>query len=446
MPKRPSRVVGLALAFLLAGCAAQVAAPRDGEPSPAASKSPSPTNATTDVLYISAAGSAFDARVRVVDARTGSAIRELKGGVASRDRSTLYSTDYMSGGTKTQVRVTDLVTGSELRSFAIGGAFQTMFEGFVPVGPTGDGRWLVLAHDPYKLDDDYITQYAVVDTVAGTSTSIELRHAWPYGFVALSPDGTRLYLVDSSSSAQPVGTRIYDVRTGKLRTAAVPGSEWNQSRAEGWRSSAIASADGRWLFTVHTSATETPFVMALDTIGEKAERIPFPADQKAAFDKSMLWSLVATRDGATLYAVNPAVGAINEIDARAMSVRRSGRVLASAADRGRAAALRQALFPAADAKRLLRSGAVLSLDERTLYAAGEVGLAVIDTRSLIATTWHKDWTFDLIAASPDGERLYALASDAFNTVAIMSARDGAMLGRIRLPWYPSAILRVDLRG
>lgn len=444
MAYRPARIAGLALAFLLVGCAAQVAAPRDASPTLSSTAKPSPTNATTDVLYISAAGSALDARVRVIDARTGSTIRELPGGVVSRDRSTLYSTDYIAGGTKTHVRVTDLVGGQELRSFTIDGAYRTVTDGFVPIGPSSD-RWLVLAHDPYKLDRDYITQYAVVDTALGTATSLELRFAWPYGFVALSPDGTRLYLTDIASSGQPVGTRAYDLGKGELRASMVPGSEWNQAQAQSWRSSAIMSTDGRWLFSVNTSATEAPFVMALDTIGETARRIPLPADQKAALEKSMLWSLVTTKDGATLYAVNPAIGAIDEIDTRALTVRRTGRVsMGRAPDRDVLAAIRQAIFPAADAKRLLHSAAVLSLDEQTLYAAGESGIAAIDTRSLASKTWHKDWAFDLIAMSPDGERLYALANDAWNTVAMISARDGAMLGGIRLPWYPNAIVRVDL--
>jgi DNA-binding beta-propeller fold protein YncE len=443
MPIRP-RVAGLALAFLLVGCVAQVAAPRDASPTVQGTAKPSPTNATTDILYISAAGSAFDARVRVIDAHTGSTIRELPGGVVSRDGSTLYSTDYMAGGTKTQVRVTDLVGDTELRSFTIDGAYRTMTDGFVPIGPSSD-RWLVLAHDPYKLDGDYVTQYAVVDTVAGTATSLELRFAWPYSFVALSPDGKRLYLTDVSTSGQQVGTRAYDLSKGELRASMVTGSEWNQAQANGWRSSAVASADGRWLFSVNTSATEAPFVMALDTMGDAARRIPLPADQKAAFEKAMLWSLVATKDGATLYAVNPAIGAVNEIDTRTMAVRRTGHFsIGRTPDGGVLGAIRQAIFPAADAKRLLHSAAVLSLDEQRLYAAGESGLAVIDTQSFAAKTWQKDWAFDLIAMSPDGERLYALANDAWNTVAVISARDGAMLGGIRLPWYPIAIVRVDL--
>src|SRR5207247_11456950 len=106
--KRHWRVTGLALAFLLAGCAAQVAAPRDTEPSPSASAKPSATNATTDVVYIQGSGSGADARIAVIDARTGTVLRELPHGVLSSHRSQLYTTEAMKAGAQAPLRVLDL--------------------------------------------------------------------------------------------------------------------------------------------------------------------------------------------------------------------------------------------------------------------------------------------------------------------------------------------------
>src|SRR5437879_3565812 len=125
MPYRPAHVTGLALAFLLAGCAAQVAAPREAEPSPSASAKPLATNATTDVLYIQGAGSGVDARISVIDARTGTIVRDLPNGVLSRDRSLLYTTETLKGGTQTQIRVLELASDRETRSFTIDGHFHT---------------------------------------------------------------------------------------------------------------------------------------------------------------------------------------------------------------------------------------------------------------------------------------------------------------------------------
>lgn len=447
-----SRVIGLALAFLLVGCVAHVAGPRDTAPTHTNASKPSATNSSTDVLYVLGAGTGSDARVRAFDAQTGSVIRELPAGVVSRDRSTLYSTEYVNGATQTRVDLSELTTGKLVRSFKIDGAFRTLLEGgHVPVGPTADGRWLVLEHGAIRIGPDHVTQYAVVDTETGTSTNIELRDAWPLEFVAVSPGGKRLYVMDRdvtgrAEAGHPLGIRVYDIGARTLRATVVPGTELSDVQPSPLRSRAVLSPDGRWLFTLQTSAGKTPFIMALDTIGENAERIVFPSDQKSTSDRSMVWSLVMTRDGATLYAVNAAVGLINEIDARAMSVRRTGHVpLSRTTGEDAIAAVRQALFPAADAKDFHRSGAALSPDERTLYAADGGGITVIDLASLSARTWHKEWSFDVLAMSPDGERLYARANDAWNSVMILSTRDGAMLGGVRMPSYPMAVLRVDLR-
>ncbi len=447
MPKRPSRVLGLALAFLLAACAAQVAAPRDGGQSPSAK--PSPTNATTDVLYISASGSAIDARISVVDARTGTIVRELSAGVLSRDRSTLYSTDSLNGATQTRVRVSDLATGRELRSVTIDGHFHTVYENFVPVGPSADGRWLVLMNDAIKLDDKYVTRFAVVDTVGAASRMIELRDGWPYEFAALAPDGQKLYLIDHSPSAQPVGIRAYNMSAGALEKTAVPGSEWNEWQANGWRSAAVTSADGRWLFSVQGNVIDAPFVLALDTVNERAQRIQLPVAQHTKdYEKAMLWSLVLSRDGARLFTVNPGVGAVNEIDTAALAVRRTGSIpITRASMDDPVAAVMQAIFPVAAAKRLLRSGAVLSPDGRTLYAAAGSGIVMIDTDSLAQrAVVSKDVAYDNLVLSPDGERIYVITPDAWSTIAIIRTHDGSSAGAFRLPWYPGAILRVDSGG
>jgi hypothetical protein len=445
MLSRRSRVIGLALAFLLGGCTAQVAAPRGGEPSPSAK--PSPTNATTDVLYISASGSSVEARISVVDARTGTILRELPAGVLSRDRSTLYSTESLNGATQTRVRVSDLATGRELRSFTIEGYFRTVYENFVPVGPSADGRWVVLMNDSIKIDDKYVTRYAVVDTVGATAKTIELRDGWPYEFASLAPDGQTLYLIDHSPSAQPVGIRAYDVSAGVLRKTAVPGSAWNDWQANGWRSTAVASADGRWLFSVQGNVIDPPFVLALDTVNERARRIPLPAAQHTKdYEKAMLWSLVLSSDGGRLYTINPGVGAVNEIDTAAFTVRRTNAIpMSRASVDDPLAAVMQMIFPVAQAKRLLRSGAVLGPDGRTLYAAAGSGIVVIDTESLAQrAVLSRDVAYDTLVLSPDGERLYVITPDAWSTIAIIRTRDGSSAGAFRLPWYPGAILRVDL--
>jgi len=83
-------------------------------------------------------------------------------------------------------------------------------------------------------------------------------------------------------------------------------------------------------------------------------------------------------DGNTAYAVNPALGVIDEIDLQRMSVRRVAAITVSRTGDDALAALGRLVFPVAYAKRYVSAGALLSPDERTIYAAGFKGLAAID--------------------------------------------------------------------
>src|SRR5207253_1330192 len=102
----------------------------------------------------------------------------------------------------------------------------------------------------------------------------------------------------------------------------------------------VLSPDGRTLYRFDagrqtTNCTSTdgptcvpnavpPSVVALDLIGRRATILRLPnAQQSDDFEKYMLWSLTMAPDGATLYAANPALGVIDEVDARQLSLRRT---------------------------------------------------------------------------------------------------------------------------
>jgi DNA-binding beta-propeller fold protein YncE len=113
-------------------------------------------------------------------------------------------------------------------------------------------------------------------------------------------------------------------------------------------------------------------------------------------------------------------------------------------DGGALSALGSFLFPVAAAKRYVTAGALLSPDERTIYALGFKGLAVIDRQSLTSRLWASDREFDNLALSPDGARLYATSNND-SKILILDTRDGSSLGTLATPSYAQAILRVDPR-
>jgi len=109
----------MALAFLIAGCAVQTAAPRPSQSPNATGEqtaTPRPTNAADDVVYLRL-NDGPTAAIVALDARTGDVLRKLSDGAVSADGRSVYWTDFASGDTRTIVHVADLATGKELQAF-----------------------------------------------------------------------------------------------------------------------------------------------------------------------------------------------------------------------------------------------------------------------------------------------------------------------------------------
>lgn len=449
---RPRRVIASALAFLLAACIAQVAAPRPSD-TPVASNeptaSPRPTNLTSDVLHIRSLTNSAASEIVVIDARTGEKMRAFTDAVMSIDRSTVFWTERTNGAAQTKVHVSEAATGRDLRSFAIEGNLlpATLEAGRGVI--TTDGKHLVLTNSPYQLADGWVTKIVLVDTSTGAvKMAAELRSASTYAFVAIAPDAASIFLNQYGEGAASL--RVFDVATAALLPPGALGTAPNRSQ-NGFRSSGVTSKDGRWLFALDGGdllaygATDTPFILAVDLVAKRTQRIALPIEQKSwDFEKYLLWSLVVTANGNIAYAVNPALGVIDEIDMQRMSLRRTAQITVSRAGDDALAALGRLLFPIAHAKRYVTAGALLSPDERTMYAAGFKGVAAIDRESLTSRVWAGEREFDNLAISPDGARLYAADNQA-SKIAILDTRDGSSLGTLATPSYAQAILRVDPR-
>ena len=433
------RIGCLAVLLLVAACVAPTRSQPIADPT---SASPSPaTNRAPDGLYVRQAGNGSPAYITVIDARSGNVIRALPDGVVSPDRQTIYAIESLNGATQTRVRVIDAASGEQRRAFVIGGDYIVVQSNDGPGGLSGDGRWMTLQHSPIKSNGDWVNGFVALDTSTGAVAGrAEFRGAAQYTFFAIASDAHTLFLNEFDGSAAHL--RAYDFTSAALRPVNAPG--WDGTYG-GFVGGPVTSADGTRVTWLNVGGASGSFIRTLDLVTSRVAQSALPEAQHSTdFEKALLWSLAASRDGATLYAVNPAIGVIDEFDPMTAVLRRTHGITVSRVAGNVLDVLVQLVIHPAEAKRYIRGGAVLSPDGRTLYAAGTKGIAVVDTASLASrATWLISDSFNSFTLSPDGARLYAI-SDQTGKIAAVQTSDGAALGDFRIGAYPGMIVRIDL--
>src|SRR5207237_8771190 len=113
----------------------------------------------------------------------------------------------------------------------------------------------------------------------------------------------------------------------------------------------------------------------------------------------VLGSVVVWPVGDSGSAVSTALGVVDAIDARQLTLGRTGQITVSRGDDGAFAAITRFFFPIADAKRYITGGAVLSPDGTRIYAVAYNGVSVVGTESLTSSAvWKADnREFDALA-------------------------------------------------
>jgi hypothetical protein len=436
---RVHRRLALVLLLVLASCGLQGAAPRDAGPSASLT---TVAELPAEAIYVRQAGNGQTSLLSVIDIRTGVIVRAVPDGVVSPDRSTVFTTDLGDGGRATHIHVIDLASGQETRAFTIDGGYGELAAfGGGATGLSADGRWLVLTHGGIKVDDQWVTDFAVVNTASGAVAGrVQLKSAATYAFVGVAPDGASLFLNEQLESATRL--RVWDFASSAFLADSVIGT-WD-GRQAGFATAPVATRDGTTVAWLETGTRSAPAARVLDLASKRVTTIALPQDQRSDdIEKELLWSLALSRDGGTLYAVDPALGAIDELDLRGGRLIRANRVNVTRTPDDAVTSLLRSLFPVADAKRYLRGGALMAPDGRTLYAAGTKGIAVIDVPTLGSrTTWATDTSFDSFFLSPDGARLYGI-SDQLGRIHVVRTTDGAMVGDIKPGAYPAEVVRVD---
>ncbi|MFL5960594.1 MAG: hypothetical protein ACJ75G_10040 [Gaiellaceae bacterium] len=148
-------------------------------------------------------------------------------------------------------------------------------------GLSRDGRMLVLASTggPYASP----SRFAVVDLRrARVAETITLDGS--FSFDALSPDASRLYLIQyrhggGSYDLSHYIVRGYDLRTNRLLPGKIADRSEHEKSMAGYAMTRTTSADGRWVYTLYQKPSGEPFVHALDTVGASAYCIDLPSNK-----------------------------------------------------------------------------------------------------------------------------------------------------------------------
>jgi len=233
--------------MLAAACTAEVAAPRSIDPSTSA---PTPSEAVHDVLYVRQAGNGSPTYITRIDAATGGVLGALPDGVISADRATLYRAEPLNGATQTRLHEIAVATGEERRAFTIDGDFALSASNDGPTGLSSDGRWLVLSRRAVKINNEWVSGFAVVDIASGAVVGrSEFKGSSLYFFQAIAPDGASLLISQSGDSATRL--RIWDVAAGAFLPDDALGG-WD-GRQQGFTTAFLASRDARRLYWLDTA-------------------------------------------------------------------------------------------------------------------------------------------------------------------------------------------------
>ena len=142
-------------------------------------------------------------------------------------------------------------------------------------GLSRDGRTLILG----SVGSPYVSpsKFLVVDTrrlKAVRTISLDGM----FTFDALSPHGSRLYLIQYASvrDLSHYIVRAYDLRAHRLIPGKIADLSEDEKTMAGSAVTRTTSANGRWVYTLYQKPSGEQFIHALDTVGSAAYCIDLP--------------------------------------------------------------------------------------------------------------------------------------------------------------------------
>ena len=97
-----------------------------------------------------------------------------------------------------------------------------------------------------------------------------------FGFDALSPDGSVMYLIQLKGQSGDYAVRALNVATGRLYPGSIVDRREPDEKMTGIPMSRVGSGDGSWAYTLYSRPEKTPFVHALHTTHRAAFCIDLP--------------------------------------------------------------------------------------------------------------------------------------------------------------------------
>jgi hypothetical protein len=93
-----------------------------------------------------------------------------------------------------------------------------------------------------------------------------------FSFDAISPDGSRIYLIQYLAARDPTryAVRAYDVQAGRLLPEPIVDPNEPPGEMRGFPMTRETGTDGRWAYTLYDGGGDEPFVHALDTAEGRA--------------------------------------------------------------------------------------------------------------------------------------------------------------------------------
>ena len=137
-----------------------------------------------------------------------------------------------------------------------------------------DGRTLVLQSTPSAR-----RRASSCSTRTATACRQRFTLRGTYSFDALSPDASRLYLidrVDPSVNLSRYIVKAYDLQTNRLLPGRIADRTQKGWVMQGDAATRTTSLDGRWVYTLYMNPGGTPFIHALDTVRGVAHCIGIP--------------------------------------------------------------------------------------------------------------------------------------------------------------------------
>jgi hypothetical protein len=198
-------------------------------------------------------------------------------GVLSNDGSIRYVA--LGTGESTVVRASRTTGGSTvMTSQSIPGSYGVPM--LTSSGPGGgmfhDGSTFVLQST--GLFDT--TQFVLLST-SDLAVRDQIVLKGTFAFDALSPDGSKLYLIQhkSAQDVQHYIVRAYDLSAHALVAGRIADKTQKNWLMQGWSVDRTSAPSGRWVYTLYANPGGYPFIHALDTVKGVAHCVGVPWPQ-----------------------------------------------------------------------------------------------------------------------------------------------------------------------